>query len=149
MIVEESDSAIKLLNSFKDIGISLAIDDFGVGYSSLSHLAQFPVDRLKIDRSFVSDVGSDERATAIAKTIIDLGKNLGMTIVAEGVETEEQYRFFRSEGCDEIQGFYFCEPLAAAPFTDRYRQNQVIEAMRPEFEDDGFIQKVRLATFRR
>ena len=108
MIVEESDSAIKLLNSFKDIGISLAIDDFGVGYSSLSHLAQFPVDRLKIDRSFVSDVGSDE-----------------------------------------IQGFYFCEPLAAAPFTDRYRQNQVIEAMRPEFEDDGFIQKVRLATFRR
>lgn len=144
MIVQESDSAIGLLNNLKDIGVSLAIDDFGVGYSSLSHLAQFPVDKLKIDRSFVSAVGLDTKATAIAKTIIDLGKNLDMTIVAEGVETEEQYRFFRSEGCHEIQGYYFCEPLEVVPFTDKYRQNSVIEAMQPTIEDYALIQPVSI-----
>lgn len=144
MIVQESESAIKLLNGLKDIGVSLAIDDFGVGYSSLSHLAQFPVDKLKIDRCFVSGVGPDTKATAIAKTIIDLGKNLDMTIVAEGVETEEQYRFFRSEGCHEIQGFYFCEPLAVVPFTDKYKQNPIIEAMRPTIEDYALTQPVSI-----
>ena len=90
------------------------MDDFGTGYSSLGYLHRFPFDKLKIDRSFISDLGDREQAAAIVKTIIALGQSLGMIINAEGVETLEQLTFLSIEGCDQVQGYYFGRPTPAA-----------------------------------
>ena len=129
MIVEESESVARLIRGLKDLGVSFAIDDFGVGYSSLSYLMQFPVDKLKIDRSFVARVNQDRNAAAIARTIVALAKNLNLKIVAEGVESREQYEFFKGEGCDEVQGFYFCQPLDANALTDRYKARTILDVV--------------------
>jgi len=105
------DKAVCELQSLREMGIRVALDDFGTGYSSLTYLKRFPIDILKIDRSFVSDIAEDEESGAIVKTIINLAHNLNMTVVAEGVETEAQLEFLRTNGCDEVQGYYFCKPL--------------------------------------
>lgn len=102
---------IATMNRLKQIGVRLTIDDFGTGYSSLSYLKRFPIDRLKIDASFVRDVASDRDDAAIATAIIGLGRTLGLRVVAEGVETPEQLAFLRREGCDEIQGYLVARPM--------------------------------------
>jgi EAL domain-containing protein (putative c-di-GMP-specific phosphodiesterase class I) len=107
----QMDKAVCELQSLREMGIRVALDDFGTGYSSLTYLKRFPIDILKIDRSFVSDIADDEESGAIVKTIINLAHNLNMTVVAEGVETEAQLEFLRTNGCDEVQGYYFCKPL--------------------------------------
>jgi EAL domain-containing protein (putative c-di-GMP-specific phosphodiesterase class I) len=99
----------------------VAIDDFGTGYSSLSSLKRFPVDRLKVDRSFVEHIVSDVDDAAIVRTIIALGRNLGLKVVADGVETAEQMQFLREHRCDEVQGFYFSRPIPKARFEDLLR----------------------------
>ena len=96
------------------LGVRLAVDDFGTGNASLRHLARFPVDVLKIDRSFVSNIGVDRRQTAIAGSIIGLGADLDMLVVAEGIETPEQLAELRRLGCDFGQGFYLGRPVPAA-----------------------------------
>lgn len=106
--VENTMIALKVLN---DMGIALAIDDFGTGYSSLSHLKRFPATYLKIDQSFVRGIPSDHNDVAIVKTIIGMAKNLGMRLIAEGVETREQLEFLKKEGCHEAQGYLFSKPL--------------------------------------
>jgi len=93
------------------MGLKLAIDDFGTGYSSLSYLRQFQVNRLKIDRSFVRDVAVNPDDAAIATAIINMARALNLNVLAEGVETEEQLRFFQAQHCYEIQGFYFSRPV--------------------------------------
>jgi EAL domain-containing protein (putative c-di-GMP-specific phosphodiesterase class I) len=92
------------------MGIKLVIDDFGTGYSSLSYLKQFPVDKLKIDRSFIGELVNKENDAAIAKAIIDLGHSLNLEVLAEGVETEKQKDFILDHGCDYAQGYFFCRP---------------------------------------
>ncbi|MCK4906670.1 MAG: EAL domain-containing protein, partial [Spirochaetes bacterium] len=94
--------------------IDVAIDDFGTGYSSMEYLSKFPIDCLKIDMSFVKNLFKDSKNMAITKSIIALGYNLGLKIVAEGVETREQLDFLVEKGCDYIQGYFFSKPLPAA-----------------------------------
>jgi EAL domain-containing protein (putative c-di-GMP-specific phosphodiesterase class I) len=91
-------------------GVRVALDDFGTGYASLSHLKQFPVDVIKIDRSFVQDLTEDPKDTTILTSILSLGRGLGLTTVAEGIETSAQADFFRAHGCDLGQGYFFAEP---------------------------------------
>jgi diguanylate cyclase (GGDEF)-like protein/PAS domain S-box-containing protein len=104
----------RLLGSIRDLGVELSIDDFGTGYSSLAYLKRFPVQRLKIDRAFVHDLGRDADSAAIVRSVVALGHGLSMRIVAEGVETEEQLALLRVLGCDEYQGFLFARPMDAA-----------------------------------
>jgi EAL domain-containing protein (putative c-di-GMP-specific phosphodiesterase class I) len=101
-----------MLQRIKDLGIRLAIDDFGTGYSSLSYLHRFPLDTLKIDRSFISGIPNGLNGMEIARTIMPLAKNLRLDVVAEGVETAEQVRELKSLNCKYAQGFYFSEPLS-------------------------------------
>ncbi len=107
------EAAIATLGELKAMGVRLAIDDFGTGYSSLSYLRQFPINRLKIDRAFVADVGSDPDAAALVSSIVALGRSLGLELVAEGIENEEQADFLRILECDRGQGFLFQRPVAA------------------------------------
>jgi EAL domain-containing protein (putative c-di-GMP-specific phosphodiesterase class I) len=102
-----------MLQEIKALGVLLAIDDFGTGYSSLSYLHRFPLDTLKIDRSFISSVGSEGEGMEIAKTIMPMAKNLRLDVIAEGVETMEQVDLLRKLHCKYAQGFYFSKPLAA------------------------------------
>ena len=112
-LMENADSAIRTLQSLHDMGITISIDDFGTGYSSLAYLKKFPVDTIKIDRSFVKDIEIDPDDAVIASAVIGLDHNLGHIVVAEGVETEGQVKFLEQHQCDEIQGFFFCRPLPA------------------------------------
>ncbi len=112
-IMHQPDEAIVLLNSLREMGVGIAIDDFGTGHSSLSYLKQLPIQKLKIDRSFVHDIPTDPDDMAITSAIVALGHRLQMTIVAEGVETKEQLSFLIKEGCEEAQGYLFSMPLPA------------------------------------
>ncbi len=110
-IIHNLDETISKLRQLKELGVSVAIDDFGTGYSSLSYLKQLPIDRLKIDRSFLRDIPADPDDQAIVRTIIAMARNLGLSVIAEGVETQAQANFLRTEGCHEIQGYLLSEPL--------------------------------------
>jgi len=113
-LMKDSNAAIEILNQIKELGISLAIDDFGTGYSSLSQLKRLPINKLKIDQSFIRDLPFDEEDAVISKTIISLAKNMGLTVIAEGVETEQQKDFLLQNGCHYIQGFYYSKPIVAS-----------------------------------
>jgi diguanylate cyclase (GGDEF)-like protein len=121
MVMRNVSRAIKVLDAIQSRGIRLAIDDFGTGYSSMSLMKQFPIDTIKIDRSFVRDLPKDSEDQAIAQAIISMGKALGMTVVAEGVETAAQETFLRDHACDEMQGFLFSEPVPAQQLADLLR----------------------------
>ena len=116
IMMGDTQAAMVFLTRMHELGVLLAIDDFGTGYSSLSYLKKMPLDRLKIDQSFVRDLVTDRNDAAIVKSIITLGRQFHLHVVAEGVETQEQMNFLRVHGCDEIQGYYFSRPLPADEF---------------------------------
>jgi EAL domain-containing protein (putative c-di-GMP-specific phosphodiesterase class I) len=111
MVMENVETTTKMLYQLRDLGVQLSIDDFGTGYSSLSYLHRFPIDTLKIDRSFVIKMIDNNENIEIVRTIIILAQNLGMDVIAEGVETKEQLRRLRELKCENGQGYYFSKPL--------------------------------------
>jgi diguanylate cyclase (GGDEF)-like protein/PAS domain S-box-containing protein len=125
-VMHDAPQLVAMLGELKRIGVHVAIDDFGTGYSSLSSLKRFPVDRLKVDRSFVEHIASDPDDAAIVRTIIALGRNLGLKVVAEGVETLEQMQFLRAHACDEVQGYYFSRPIPSQQFEELLRGEPLI-----------------------
>ena len=118
IVMENAEKTIETLNSLKKLGIQLSIDDFGTGFSSLSYLKHFAIDRIKIDRAFVADVSRSRDDAAIVEGIISLGHNLNLKVLAEGVENGEQLFFLTAHGCDEIQGFYVALPMSADDLTE-------------------------------
>jgi diguanylate cyclase (GGDEF)-like protein/PAS domain S-box-containing protein len=124
-IMNGTESTVETLRNFKTMGLRLSIDDFGTGYSSLSYLKRFPIDKLKIDRSFVRDVSTDPDDAAIASAIIAMAHSLRLKVIAEGVETKEQLDFLLREGCDGAQGYYYSKPLPAAEMEQFLRVGKV------------------------
>jgi EAL domain-containing protein (putative c-di-GMP-specific phosphodiesterase class I) len=128
MLMQDPQQAILTMYKLNELGVGLSIDDFGTGYSSLSSLKNFPVARLKIDRSFVTELASNEEDRSIAKAIISLGHSLNLKVIAEGVEEIAQLDFLNDCKCDEIQGFYFSHPIPSGEF------EQLLSPSSPEKE---------------
>ncbi|MCA6126125.1 GAF domain-containing protein [Bradyrhizobium sp. WSM 1704] len=139
MVMRNVTRAVRVLDAIQSRGIRLAIDDFGTGYSSMSLMKQFPIDTIKIDRSFVRDLPDDSEDVAIAQAIISMGKALGMTIVAEGVETSEQQEFLRAHACDEMQGFLFSRPLPARDLAELLRASPTLSSTPLQPEEEAAI----------
>ncbi len=113
-LMQNLENSTIILNQLKDIGVLLSVDDFGTGYSSLSYLKHLPIDKIKIDKSFVDDILYHSNQGMMVKTIIDMGLNLKFTVIAEGIETEEQVDFLRKNACEIGQGYYYSKPLPPA-----------------------------------
>ena len=124
--MENPQAAIAVMDQIHQCGILMSIDDFGTGYSSLGHLKRFKVYKLKIDRSFVSDIASDQDDKAIVGAVINMARSLGLLTIAEGVETEEQINFLQENGCDEVQGFHISRPLNAEQFAIFLKEHQIL-----------------------
>ena len=121
LLMVNTEEAVRTLEYLKSLGLRLSIDDFGTGYSSLSYLKRFPIDALKIDRSFIDEITTDVGDATITRAVIGMAHNLGLKVVAEGVETEEQISFLSANGCDEAQGYYFARPRPAGEITEWLR----------------------------
>lgn len=120
--MQDADNSIRKLHQLKELGVNLSMDDFGTGYSSLSYLHQFPLDVLKIDRSFVKDIGSEGNHGAIARAVIAMAHSMNLEVIAEGVETEAQYEFLKNHGCQMIQGYLISRPVSAEQFEKLLQQ---------------------------
>jgi EAL domain-containing protein (putative c-di-GMP-specific phosphodiesterase class I) len=112
-IMQDPEAASRTLSGLRALGVHLAVDDFGTGYSSLSYLKRFPVDTLKVDRSFIDGIGQDKHDTAIVRSVIELARTLGLTVTAEGIETPMQHACLERLGCDRGQGYLFAKPARA------------------------------------
>ncbi|AZO46249.1 EAL domain-containing protein [Mesorhizobium sp. M7D.F.Ca.US.005.01.1.1] len=128
VLLANNENTLNTLHGLRDLGISIAMDDFGTGYSSLSYLRSFPFNRIKIDRSFVSLMCESSESRAIVKAVAELGTTLGMTTTAEGVETEDQYRLVRENGCTDVQGWFFGRPMPASELHALFEQPEALTA---------------------
>ena len=126
LFMGQKETSIPVLEVFKQLGLSIAVDDFGTGFSSLSYLKQLPIDKLKIDRSFIKEMPDNKDDVAITQAIISLGQNLGLEIIAEGVETEAQQSLLKTMGCQEVQGYLYGRPMSAEAF-----EQNLISGYRP------------------
>ncbi|NQV21408.1 MAG: EAL domain-containing protein, partial [Rhodospirillales bacterium] len=131
-LLDEKTELIKILNNLRALGVGISLDDFGTGYSSLSYLRRFPVDTLKIDRSFVSELAVEPGDAALCQAIIAMAHNLGIEVVAEGIETPEQFNFLHDIGCNYAQGFFLSMPIRAEEYTELARDNRDIAVDRLE-----------------
>ena len=128
-VIMNVDDAINVLKRLRELGVRLAVDDFGTGYSSLAYLKLLPINTLKIDRSFVIGIGDNLGDESIIQAVIGLARSLGLSTVAEGVETEQQLAFLRHAGCDEIQGYFFGKPQPSEEFLANWRQAELAEKL--------------------
>jgi len=141
VLMDRADTSAGLLNQLKKMGLRLAIDDFGTGFSSLSYLKQFPIDTLKIDRSFVMSLPRDENDGAIVKAIINLAQSMDIKTIAEGVETMEQLRFLQELKCTEVQGYLFSRPLPANEIDQMLRDKGTVKQWQAYLGLDQKIEK--------
>src|ERR1700733_1414779 len=118
VLMRDAESAVRILHALKAIGVQLAVDDFGIGYSSFSYLRQFPLDALKMDRTFINEISAAGEGATILSAMIDIGLSLKHRVIAEGVETREQLHFLQKKGCTEGQGYFFCHPVIAEKFAE-------------------------------
>jgi EAL domain-containing protein (putative c-di-GMP-specific phosphodiesterase class I) len=116
VLMKHVEATIELLQALRQSGVRVALDDFGTGYSSLSYLRRFPIDSLKIDRSFIQQIATGPADAAIVTAVISMARSLKLRVVAEGVETLQELQFLQARECDEVQGYYFSQPLPAAKF---------------------------------
>jgi EAL domain-containing protein (putative c-di-GMP-specific phosphodiesterase class I) len=130
MLIEDNDFVLEALVALKALGIRLALDDFGTQYSSLSYLRRFPFDILKVDQSFVRDMLNEARDREIVRSVISLAHAIGLTVVAEGIETEEQFEAVREMGADRAQGYLLARPLPAAAFSELLRPASAMQLSR-------------------
>jgi EAL domain-containing protein (putative c-di-GMP-specific phosphodiesterase class I) len=128
LMMADVEVALDTMHALKSMGIGLSIDDFGTGYSSLSYLKRFPVDVLKIDRSFVHDLAAGEEDAAMVDAIISLARGLHMRVIAEGVETPAQLAYLREQGCDEVQGFLYSRALPVPEVEQILRNGRCLAA---------------------
>jgi EAL domain-containing protein (putative c-di-GMP-specific phosphodiesterase class I) len=131
MMMSNPTKMMDVLVKIKNMGVRLAIDDFGTGYSSLAQLKHFPIDTLKIDRSFIRNVPENAEDKAITRAIIAMGETLGLTVVAEGVETIEQLNYLKDQSCDEMQGFYFSRPVVPEQFAELLQEQAGTRSIEP------------------
>jgi EAL domain-containing protein (putative c-di-GMP-specific phosphodiesterase class I) len=118
VLMQDAEFAMETLNTLKSLGVQLAVDDFGTGYSSFSYLRKFPLDCLKVDRSFINEISPDSRNASILSALINIGKSLKHRVVAEGVETKQQLDFLQKQDCSEGQGYFFSHPVTADKFAE-------------------------------
>lgn len=130
LFLDDDAHNLEVLHALRDLGVRFSLDDFGTGYSSLSYLRMFPFDKIKIDRSFISNMTGRCDTIAIVKAIVEMGTGLGMTVTSEGIETEEQLNILKSQGCTEVQGYLFSPPLPQAVINDFVSKNSAKDALR-------------------
>jgi len=126
ILLEDDERALEIFRSIRGLGVRIAFDDFGTGYASLTYLKKFPLDRMKIDKSFVSKLRANSEDMAIVGATVSLGKLLGLSVIAEGIEDQATADLLRSRGCDEGQGYYFGWPMPASEFEQRFLSKEVI-----------------------
>jgi EAL domain-containing protein (putative c-di-GMP-specific phosphodiesterase class I) len=134
--MQHAESTEKTLGALRDMGVRLSIDDFGTGYSSLSYLKRFPINKLKLDQSFVRDIISDPDDAAISMAVIALAHGMKLDVIAEGVETESQLKFLHSNGCDAIQGYYFSRPVEPEQMEQLLRDGRRLALPRSEHQEN-------------
>ena len=127
-VLKNVEHAIAMLKELREMGMGIALDDFGTGYSSLTYLKRFPVDAVKIDRSFVRDLDHDANDATIVSTVIAMAANLGLRVIAEGVETPQQLEFLRARRCAEYQGYLFSKPLPPEEFAELVRAASLVNS---------------------
>jgi EAL domain-containing protein (putative c-di-GMP-specific phosphodiesterase class I) len=142
----DSEATIKIMKDLKRIGVSLSLDDFGISWPSLSYLKKFPLDRIKIDRSFMRDIASDPTAKAVVRTILNLGDNLGLDCVAVGVETSQQQDYLQKQACAEIQGFLYSPALPGADCGALLRSGKLGQS---DAQSSGSARRRRVASLSR
>ena len=125
VLLENIEETIVTMNKLKALGVRFSLDDFGTGFSSLQYLKRLPLDQLKIDQSFVRDISTDSSDKAIVSTIIGMAQRLGLDVIAEGVETEEQLQFLHHSGCNKYQGYLFGKPMPIEQFEAQLKSYQV------------------------
>lgn len=145
VLIHDPPHATQIMNQLKELGISLSLDDFGIGYSSLNYLRHFPLDSIKIDRSFVKDMTENTNGAALSKSIVTIAHSLGLKAIAEGVETWAQHDFLASCGCNELQGFLFSKPLPPDEFAALLREKRCLVQPVPSPERDVEVVTDRFA----
>jgi EAL domain-containing protein (putative c-di-GMP-specific phosphodiesterase class I) len=126
ILMRDAEAVTLELKELRKLGVSVSIDDFGTGYSSLAYVKKFPVDRIKIDQSFVRNMATDPNDAAIVRAIVNLGHSLGIDVIAEGVDSPEQVDMLRAEGCEEAQGYLFARPCPAEDFIALVRADAIM-----------------------
>jgi EAL domain-containing protein (putative c-di-GMP-specific phosphodiesterase class I) len=145
-VMSDPEESIAILEQLSSMGVLVSVDDFGTGYSSMSYLRRFPIDKLKIDRVFISEIASRPEDASIVRAIVSLAHSLRLKVVAEGVETPAQLEFLKAVGCDEYQGYHFSRPLPGNEFERLIREKANSE---PLTEEDAMRTHSKLAAYRR